>query len=153
VLGSHVFEAAPSPKELDEIEQPALLNPYVDDPNLHLEFGADGEIFPKTTRGKIHIDTSGLNREKLRERRRQCIKEHDNACEYAAIKCMSTGGSLLEYFEDLTDQRSEFCLILTIRAFQFAHACHRGYGELTEGLRRKIERSVHPTRIDAGVLG
>jgi len=47
-------------------EKPLLLNPYEDDPNRHLSFDVKtGMVTHKSSRGKVTIDTLGLNREGL----------------------------------------------------------------------------------------
>lgn len=61
---------ATKPEDIDK-EQPALLNPYFDDPNEHLVFDVStGIVGYKTRRGKITIQVLGLNRDGLPEARR-----------------------------------------------------------------------------------
>lgn len=57
-------------------EKPVLLNPWKDDPNEHLTFDdPTGIIGHKTERGRITIDTLGLNRDGLPEARRKAHKQ------------------------------------------------------------------------------
>jgi uncharacterized protein (TIGR02646 family) len=53
-------------------ETPLLLNPLVDEPRKHLRINLEtGVLFGKTTRGKTCIEVLGLNRDKLREGRKE----------------------------------------------------------------------------------
>lgn len=61
---------ARAPDEV-ESEQPALLNPWLDDPSLHLDFDpVTGKVHGKTERGKETVELLGLNRDGLPEDRR-----------------------------------------------------------------------------------
>ena len=60
----------PDPK----VEEPMLVNPYLDDPNLHLAFtDPNGFVRPLSLKGAISIDVYGLNRESLPEARARAI--------------------------------------------------------------------------------
>lgn len=56
-------------------EQYMLLNPYVDDPNEHLNFEANGIINPLTERGAITIEILNLNRPTLVAARHESIEK------------------------------------------------------------------------------
>ncbi len=49
-----------------EAEKPLLLNPCLDDPDLHLRYREDGTIEPLTERGGVTIEIIKLNRDDLR---------------------------------------------------------------------------------------
>ena len=51
-------------------EQPFLINPTVDDPELHLTFAPDGSVIGLSERGQRTIDICHLNRKRLRDDRR-----------------------------------------------------------------------------------
>ena len=51
------------------VEQPTLLNPWIDDPAEHLIFDASGTISWRTDRGRRNIELLGLNRDGLLESR------------------------------------------------------------------------------------
>jgi hypothetical protein len=54
-----------------ESEQPALLNPWLDDPSVHLAFDPDtGLVIGRTERGKETVELLGLNRDGLPEERK-----------------------------------------------------------------------------------
>lgn len=46
-------------------ERPLLLDPCHDEPNQHLEFHRDGQVFARTERGAVTIETFALNRRQL----------------------------------------------------------------------------------------
>ena len=59
----------PGIQDLDSLEEPLLLNPYVDeDPTVDLEFGPNGLIRPLTKKGEWSVKVFDLNREDLRRR-------------------------------------------------------------------------------------
>lgn len=78
-------------------EQYMLLNPYVDDPNEHLNFEVNGIISPLTERGAVTIKILNLNREALVTSRYESIenlKRNINALE--AIKNNSSQHKLIK---------------------------------------------------------
>ena len=50
-------------------EKPLLLNPYIDEPERHLQFSENGEVIAKTRRGNETINALNLNREGLVKKR------------------------------------------------------------------------------------
>jgi hypothetical protein len=57
----------PGAQDLDALEEPLLLNPYVDeDPTVDLEFRPNGMIKPLTKKGEWSVKVFDLNREDLR---------------------------------------------------------------------------------------
>lgn len=69
-----------TPEEVG-LEQPALLNPWLDedDPDLHLAFDPDaGLVIGKTERGKQTVELLGLNREGLPEKRLEACRNLEN---------------------------------------------------------------------------
>ena len=56
------------PEDLNELEEPLLLNPYIDDPCDHLVFGDKGVIAPRegSEKGKVSIMVYDLDAENLR---------------------------------------------------------------------------------------
>lgn len=50
-------------------EKPLLLNPYIDEPEKHLQFLKNGEVIAKTRRGNATISELNLNREGLVNKR------------------------------------------------------------------------------------
>lgn len=69
VAGIHV-DAPPAPgapSDLDELEQPLLLHPYIDQPSRHLTFGVRGSVGPADDdpRGAASIQVYKLDREEL----------------------------------------------------------------------------------------
>ena len=46
-------------------ERPQLLNPFLDDPDLHLVFTRDGKVSGSTARGRVTIEILNLNRLQL----------------------------------------------------------------------------------------
>jgi uncharacterized protein (TIGR02646 family) len=72
IVGKRVTEPGPDPSRwLDELkeEKPLLLNPYFDDPDEHLGFTEEGEIYGKTDRGKETVEVCNLGRKNLVEAR------------------------------------------------------------------------------------
>jgi hypothetical protein len=67
------------PEDLNELEEPLLLNPYIDEPSDHLVFGDQGLIAPRegSEKGQISIRTYNLDAENLRVDRQIA---QDNAC-------------------------------------------------------------------------
>ena len=61
-------------------EQPALLNPWFDDPSEHLQFAVDtGRIVGITQRGRITVEVLGLNRAELPTARLEASEAAANA--------------------------------------------------------------------------
>jgi len=56
-------------------EQPYLLYPEIDNPELVLEFNQNGHVFSKDERGKYTIETCGLDRPSLNDRRKQLVMD------------------------------------------------------------------------------
>ena len=56
------------PEDLNELEEPLLLNPYIDDPQEHLAFGELGIVGPRegSDKGKQSISIYNLDAEELR---------------------------------------------------------------------------------------
>jgi hypothetical protein len=74
VAGTHHCGSGPGPlptiEELDAMEQPELLHPYVDQhPEEHLTFDQTGSVVALTPRGSTSLRTFNLNREGLVEAR------------------------------------------------------------------------------------
>jgi hypothetical protein len=68
----------PGTEDLDALEGPLLLHPYVDeDPTLHLEFGENGWINARSKKGEWSIKVFDLNREDLRKARAKAELETD----------------------------------------------------------------------------
>jgi hypothetical protein len=66
-------------EDLDVLEEPLLLCPYVDeDPTLHLEFRPNGLIKPLTKKGEWSIKVFDLNREDLRTARAKAELDTEN---------------------------------------------------------------------------
>lgn len=55
-----------------DLEKPLLLNPYQDDPSIHLTYALDGMAIPLSNRGAVTIKILGLNRITLVQRRAEC---------------------------------------------------------------------------------
>jgi len=75
VAKTHVLSHSPSrtdPGGLDDLEEPLLLNPLVDDPSDHLVFGPLGTVVAKngSARGKAAIKYYGLDRGDLETARK-----------------------------------------------------------------------------------
>lgn len=62
-------EFGSTPLERINNEQALLLDPCLDNPNLHLEFSADGTVNERSERGRVTINTLDLNRADLRRAR------------------------------------------------------------------------------------
>lgn len=60
--------------EIIELETPLLVDPCVDDPELHLSFNEDGEVDYLTAKGKSTIEIIKLNRSELVEARKRVIQ-------------------------------------------------------------------------------
>ncbi|MCP4660652.1 MAG: hypothetical protein GY856_35070 [bacterium] len=68
----------PDPRDLDDLEKPALLCPYADDdPRDHIGFGEHGIVYARNSseRGKHSIALFNLKDEKLREARQKAQEE------------------------------------------------------------------------------
>jgi hypothetical protein len=74
---------AAKPEDVER-EQPALLNPWVDDPREHLVFDPDtGIVGDRTERGRITIQILGLNHRSLPEARKRAAREaKDLYCDF-----------------------------------------------------------------------
>lgn len=73
IMGRRVFD--PTSDDIDEIEQPQLLNPWRDDPAEHLTFDdRTGIIGSRTVRGKVTIDLLDLNRDGLLTQRNEAVQ-------------------------------------------------------------------------------
>lgn len=59
----------------NQIEQPKLLNPEFDDPTAFFNYDLNGEISSHDERGQYTIETCGLNRIKLSDRRKEVVIE------------------------------------------------------------------------------
>lgn len=57
------------------VEQPTLLNPWIDDPADHLKFDGSGTISWHTERGHRNVDLLGLNRAGLLEQRTETCSD------------------------------------------------------------------------------
>ena len=57
------------------VEQPTLLNPWIDDPAEHLKFDRSGTISWHTERGRRNVELLGLNRDGLLEARKETCSE------------------------------------------------------------------------------
>jgi len=57
------------------VEQPTLLNPWIDDPGDHLTFDRSGTISWRTERGHRNVDLLGLNRDGLLEARKETCSD------------------------------------------------------------------------------
>lgn len=74
-------------------EQPALLNPWLDDPAEHLCFDREtGRIIDRTERGRITIDLLGLNRDGLPEARK--------------LACENLRRAFKDVIDDVTSRRA-----------------------------------------------
>lgn len=56
-------------ERINKLEQPLLLDPCFDNPNLHLEFSADGTVKERSERGRVTINTLDLNQADLCHKR------------------------------------------------------------------------------------
>ncbi len=59
------------PVTLDRLEKPRLLNPFIDDPGLHLTFGMYGIEVPKSPKGEASVDVFNLKDDGLRRLRHE----------------------------------------------------------------------------------
>ena len=100
VGAAHVHLAAPEPAELDQVEQPLLINPYQEEPGNCLVFGACGVIAPvdDNPRGVATIKVFGLDRPELTEDRWRRQGE--------AVSAL--GPSLLDVFRERGTGTEEF---------------------------------------------
>ena len=70
-------------------EEPLLIDPTRDDPELHLIYGDDGVVFGRTERGNVAISVLGLNREPLKQRRYDALRSFNNLVELYNHSSMS----------------------------------------------------------------
>jgi hypothetical protein len=68
-------QRAQTPSHKLSEEEPLLLDPCADNPNVHLAFDDNGAVVGQTQRGRITIEIYGLNRETLVEARREAIEK------------------------------------------------------------------------------
>ncbi len=77
VRGSFLLEDLPSihflSQKYNQEEQPYLLHPEIDNPELVLEFDQNGQISSQDKRGRCTIVTCGLDRPSLNDRRKQLV--------------------------------------------------------------------------------
>lgn len=60
-----------APEDLDPVEDPLLINPYLEDPADHITFGIKGIAASKTPKGEYSIATFDLADQDLREQRQR----------------------------------------------------------------------------------
>lgn len=93
------FRGAPSqafyylhPDDLDVLEEPLLLNPYVDQPDDHLDF-TDGIAAPRNAseRGRVSVEVYNLNDERIIAAR---LEAQDIALTQFLLKFATTDGSI-----------------------------------------------------------
>lgn len=133
VAGRHVHEPAPAPDALDRLEQPLLINPYLEDPGRHLVFGVRGAIAPakRDIRGKATIEVLALDRKELVEARDQ----------HQAAVGRGVGGSLGDYFAGKGDQ-GDFAAWIGPKAI--FTAAIRGYADCRARIAvRQFLRDLH----------
>jgi hypothetical protein len=95
-------------------EQPALLNPWIDDPTQHLYFDPDtGVVAGLTDRGRITVRLLGLNRDGLPEGRKE-------ACENLRLRLQKSIGDSVDQgprsadvytLQSVTDGSAEYAAI------------------------------------------
>jgi hypothetical protein len=96
------------PEEV-ELEQPALLNPWVDDPAVHLTFDPEtGIVGGSSERGRITIEVFGLNREQLLNDRRRAARDaarrHSDHLKYRVAATQELADGELAEINDGTAQ-------------------------------------------------
>jgi hypothetical protein len=103
------------PADLDLLEQPELLHPYIDDPSDHLVFGQFGTVAPRdgSARGRASVETFDLKADRLL-RARQAAQEkayRDYALQLLNSQHLPLAAQLLaarQAVEDIIDGRREF---------------------------------------------
>jgi hypothetical protein len=88
-----------SPEELNRLEDPLILNPYVDRPENHLRFGHAGIEAPvdESEKGKNSIETYHLHTDTLRQARQAAQEAAVTSYLIAMANCR--GGSEVQLFE------------------------------------------------------
>jgi len=129
VSGKH----ASRPAEIAD-EQPLLLNPLRDDPAQHLEFDPEsGRIIGTTERGRMTILVLNLNREGLKEKRRD-IYESVRLRSQEAIGAGDRGD-----FKTV-DRHLEFLLQHKSGQAEYAMAGRPAVGRSKETIRYMLQR-------------
>jgi uncharacterized protein (TIGR02646 family) len=67
--------SACSIRQINEIEEPLLIHPALNEPNIHLKFLSNGSIVSKTIEGETSIPIYGLNRDSLIDARKEIVQE------------------------------------------------------------------------------
>lgn len=116
------FESAPL-ERINNFEQPLLLDPCVDNPNLHLEFSADGTVKERSQRGRVTINTLNLNRADLCRKRKDIAekmkKDFQLALRSLSSDVLSNDSSNVDdsknFFEALSQHRNLECSFAAMR--------------------------------------
>lgn len=98
-------------------EQPALLNPWVDEPADHFHFDPDtGRVIPITERGRITEELLGLNRDGLPEARKRACENLRRTFQAAVFNAPSRGADpadlqVLEAVKNGSAEYAAFCRV------------------------------------------
>ncbi len=92
-------------------ENPQLINPVLDNPRKHFRFNKNnGDMIPKTNKGKITEQILGLNRDIYRKHRKAAYKQVKD--EYQRFICAPDEPNLNEWkkiVDDIKKGKSEYC--------------------------------------------
>lgn len=107
-------------------EDPLLLHPEVDNPEIHLTFDRDGNILPKSEKGQKTIEICRLNRDKLKENRKAVIKYLQEEFKRIIIVCQANHARIfLDWFfekiQSLANDHMPYTLLVKeiVRRFDY----------------------------------
>jgi hypothetical protein len=118
------------PEEVPE-EQPALLNPWLDEPAQHLCFDPDtGIVAGITERGRITVDLLGLNRDELPEARKKACEDLRRALAESLNDAVRRGADPddLRILQSVANGSAEYAAICRVE-------CRRGRQKIMAFLR------------------
>jgi hypothetical protein len=116
-------------------EQPALLNPWLDEPSQHLLFDPDtGRVMGLTERGRITERLLGLNRDGLPEARKKACEDLRRALQLGVGDAVRRGADPADIrtLESVRDGSAEFAAICRVE-------CLRGREKIMEFLAAMAE--------------
>jgi hypothetical protein len=108
----------------ESTEQPALLNPWLDDPAQHLRFDPDtGLVMGITERGRITARLLGLNRDGLPEQRKMACEDLRRTIQVAIFDAVRRGADpvderALKSVQDGSAEYAAICRVERRRAYQ-----------------------------------
>lgn len=110
VAAAHVYAAGPEPADLDQAEQPLLINPYLEEAGRHLAFGEFGVVsaIDDDPRGVATIKVFGLDRKDLTDDRWVLQQQAVNGIGPAVLNVLTGAGGAANLIELWMGPRAQY---------------------------------------------